>query len=188
MGIKPRFTPQDIAKESQRKLQMIENRIIRILQQVGLQFVKEARDDLNIDTGAFPAIRKPLKRRGKETQSRGPGEYLDDSTSLRSSIWFFVLKNGMVVMSYGEGNSEGASAAQSLLGQVPKLAIGYQLIGVAGMDYASYLESKGFNVITSQANVAMVNLEGYLKRDAARFNTGFDLDMQGVSTAFNLTA
>jgi hypothetical protein len=35
---------------------------------------------------------------------------------------------------------------------------GFQLIGVAGMNYASHVESKGYNVISYQADVCMVNL------------------------------
>jgi hypothetical protein len=188
MGITPRFTPQDIARQSQQQLQMLENGILNILHQVGMQFMKEAREDLNIDTSAFPAIRKPLPRRGKPTQTRGPGEYLDDTANLRSSIGYFVLKNGIVMYGEVEGSGEGVSAAQSLLSQVPKVQIGYQLIGVAGMDYASYLESKGFNVITSQSVVALVNLENYLKRHSARSGIGFNIESTGVQTELKITA
>jgi len=185
MGIKPRFTPQDIARQSQQQLQGIENGMLRILHYVGLTFMEEARDDVNINTSAFPAIRKGKKG----DPARGQGEYLDDTSALRSSIGYFVLKNGQMVFGKVEGEAEGVSAAQALLGQVPKVNIGYQLIGVAGMDYASYLEAKGYNVITSQATVALVNLETRLKAFASRKGiAGFDIDMQGVSTAFNLTA
>ena len=41
---------------------------------------------------------------------------------------------------------------------------GIQLIGIAGMDYASHVESKGYNVISYQADVCMVDLAMYLEK------------------------
>jgi len=41
---------------------------------------------------------------------------------------------------------------------------GFQLILIAGMNYASYVESKGYNVISYQADICMVDLGFYLEK------------------------
>lgn len=151
MGIKPRNTnSQSALNEIKRGYRTIENGIIKILQYAGEQFVKDARDGLNI-TGAFPK-----------------GDYTDRTVNLRSSIGYFVLNNGVVVDSFIDGTAEGVAAARELLSSIPKSD--YQLIGVAGMDYASYVESKGYNVITSQKDVAVVNIERLLQKFKDRVN------------------
>jgi hypothetical protein len=60
---------------------------------------------------------------------------------------------------------------------------GYQLIGVAGMDYASHVESKGYNVITSQGDIALVNIERLLNKFKDRMNkkgANMDFDMDNL--------
>lgn len=179
MGIKPRYSSAETLRELQRQYRSIERGILIRLDRVGLQWYTNAKTDLNIDTSAFPAIRK--QQPGDPV--RGQGEYLDDSGALRSSIGYFVLKDGVVVSGRVEGESEGISAAKQLLGTIPEKD-GYVLIGVAGMDYASHLESKGFNVITSQAQIALIDIEASLKKFAKAKNIeGFNIDETGVSTA-----
>jgi hypothetical protein len=41
---------------------------------------------------------------------------------------------------------------------------GFHLILIAGMNYASYVESKGYNVISYQADVCMIDLSLHLER------------------------
>ena len=41
---------------------------------------------------------------------------------------------------------------------------GFQLILIAGMNYASWVESKGYNVISYQADICMVDLSLHLER------------------------
>jgi len=168
MGITPRFTPQQLAQETQRQLRGIENGIINALNQAGFEFMRDARANVEgISGSAFPK-----------------GNYQDHTTNLRSSVGFFVLRNGSVIQAQLEGTGEGTTAARALLEIVPKFPKGYQLVGVAGMDYASYVESKGYNVITSQADATLVNLDKYLKDFAASKNiSGFDMNTTGVSTA-----
>jgi hypothetical protein len=179
MGITPKYSSAETLRELQRQYRSIERGILIRLDRVGLQWYTNAKTDLNIDTSAFPAIRK--QQPGDKV--RGPGEYLDDTGNLRSSIGYFVLKDGIVVSGKVEGESEGISAAKQLLGTIP-IKDGYVLVGVAGVDYASYLESRGFNVITSQAQIALIDIEASLKRFAKAKNIeGFDVDMTGVSTA-----
>ena len=183
MGITLRTSPKAIMAETARQLQAIENGIVNRLDLTGAEFMDQAKRDLNIDRSAFPTIRKQRKRRGVLDPPRGAGEYLDDSKALRGSIGYYVLQNGAIIRGRVEGPAEATSAAMTVLQQVPKVNIGYQLIGVAGMEYASYLESRGFNVITSQGMVALTNVEQRLRRLATARGAAIDVDMTGVQTA-----
>ena len=80
MGITPRFSDQDTLRELQAGYRKIENGIIKILQRAGEIFVTEARDGLNISPAAFPK-----------------GDYKDQTSNLRSSIGYFILKDGSIV-------------------------------------------------------------------------------------------
>jgi hypothetical protein len=139
MAIKPKFTYSDIEKALNAELINIEKGVIRIMRRCGEDFVNEAREAINI-SGAFPK-----------------GNYHDDTENLRNSIGFFVMRDNEVVC--GDGNSD----ARVVLSQLDSKA-GYTLIGVAGRDYASYVESKGYNVITSQQYVCYVNLGVMLQK------------------------
>ena len=178
MGITLRTPIKDITNDSLRQLKAIEDGIIDRLDICGAEFMQQAKDDLKIDRSAFPTVRKGKKG----DPPTGPGEYLDDTANLRNSIGYFVLLDGVIVRGRVEGGGESQTAAQEVLQSVPKIR-GYQLVGVAGMNYASYLESKGFNVITSQAMVAMTNVEGMLKRFAKSKNADINVDFTGVQTA-----
>jgi hypothetical protein len=135
--------------------------IIAIFQRIGETFVTEAKDALNISPAAFPK-----------------GDYQDRTKNLRSSIGYFVLKDGQIVNSKIEGTSMGTATSKVVLASIPKS--GYQLIGVAGMEYASYVESRGYNVITSQKEVAFVNLERLLQRFKEQMNS------RGVDVGFTM--
>lgn len=178
MGITLRTPIGEITRDTLRQFQAIEDGIINRLDITGAEFMQQAKDDLKIDRGAFPAVRKGKKG----DPPTGPGEYLDDTTNLRNSIGYYVLRDGVIVRGRVEGPSEATSASMTLLQSIPPVK-GYQLVGLAGMDYASYLESKGFNVITSQAMVAMTNVEERLQRFARRKNADIGVDFTGVQTA-----
>ena len=151
MGLIPRFTGSDVQRATFQGMQAVEEAIIQVLKYVGETFVKDARNAVNID-GAFPK-----------------GDYTDRTANLRSSIGFVVLKDGEVLEDGLTGDSpEGVAAAKSAVAQLPKS--GYQLIGVAGMEYASYVEAKGYNVITSQADMAIVDLRRLLYKMRDAFN------------------
>ena len=75
--------------------------------------------------------------------------YTDQSGNLTNSIGYVVVQNGTPVY-YGELNQpgEGAEAglklAMKIASQTPN---SFSLIIVAGMNYAAYVEAKGYNVI-----------------------------------------
>jgi hypothetical protein len=83
------------------------------------------------------------------------GFYEDRTGNLRNSIGYYVFYNGLQVASNDPmGNANLV---------MPYVSSGYQLIGLAGMDYATYVEAKGYNVISIQADVCIVNLDMYMK-------------------------
>jgi hypothetical protein len=169
MGITPRFTRQDTDRMTATGLRQIENGILGLLDAVGLKFVTDARNKVKVDMGAFPK-----------------GSYGDVTRNLLGSVGYFVLKNGEVVRANVQGSPEGIAAATDMLSTVNKTD--YQLIGVAGMEYASYLGAMGYNVITSQAMVALVNLEKLAKKLQEKWrsksiNFDFDYSFTGISSA-----
>lgn len=163
MGIKAKFNKADVRRMIQRDWAKIEGNIFTIMAYVGEDFLTKVRAGLEINTGAFPK-----------------GDYQDQTANLRSSTGYFILKDGLIVKENASGTSEGQQAAKSVLSSIPKVKKGYQLIGVAGMDYASRLEAMGYNVISSQADVAMVDLSKQLKNYAARKGFDMGIDFTGV--------
>jgi hypothetical protein len=113
--------------------QRLDDAIILNLQRIGEQFVAEARDT---------------------------GSYKDRTGNLRSSVGYTILKDGEVIygssfvpVSGPEGNGQaGSTEGQNLIEEIAKRFIrGLVLVCIAGTSYASYVESKGFSVITPAA-------------------------------------
>lgn len=92
-----------------------------------------------------------------QMQNHAMGQYKDQTTNLRNSIGYFVFHNGELVH---EKNNIVTNLAN--IQDIIKPS-GFQLIGIAGMNYASYVESKGYNVISCQADICLVDLAGYLE-------------------------
>lgn len=121
------------------------NKIIRVMKYVGEMTVNEARTNKT---------------------------YQDRTANLRNSTGYVIVVNGKVI-SENFKNSASAAAetdldgkkigrdfAHSLASNYPDIA----LIVVAGMNYAAYVESKGFNVITSAEQLAKVKVPMLLKQ------------------------
>jgi len=149
MGIKPKFSYSDLERVINSELITIEKNVISIMQRVGEQFVSDARNAANI-SGAFQK-----------------GDYTDQTANLRSSIGYFIIRDNEVITDNVTGTMSGTSKARGVLGQLG-FKSGYRLVGVAGMEYASNLESKGYNVITSQQVDLIVNLGERLRKYAAQ--------------------
>lgn len=148
--IRPKFDRNQIAKAIAVKKQQIEDAILLRLLRIGEQFV---------------------------TNARNKADFTDRTGNLRSSIGYVVLKNGKQIESNFEqraGGPDGVDQAKEVMDDLKqKFPSGYVLIGVAGMDYAAAVESKGFDVITSSAGIA----EGSLK--AAIVQLGNKLKAKG---------
>ena len=83
-----------------------------------------------------------------------PKSYKDQTGNLRSSTGYILTYNGKVisksnfasVKNDGTGSKEGEDFAKRLANQHDK---GFALIVVAGMEYAVYVEDKGYDVLMS---------------------------------------
>lgn len=103
----------------------VDSKVIQSLQYIGEEFVNKAR---NIDT------------------------YKDRTSNLRASIGYIILAHGKVVHSDFQGAQEGKDKGTEVANEVAlEHPYGYVLIGVAGMDYAAYVEAGGRDVITGSA-------------------------------------
>lgn len=95
-------------------------------------------------------------------EARNNGSYMDQTGNLRSSVGYAVLINGQVIQSDhvdkikdgDEGVSEGLMFLQKRIKQASKK--GVCLIVTAGMNYAEYVEAKGYVVLSSAEQKAPV--------------------------------
>lgn len=139
--ITPQFTPADIERMLQEKIAKYEEKIVRILRNVGEKCINEAREY---------------------------GSYQDRTGNLRSSIGYIVLKDGKPIEKGGfqltksgnDGQKEGETFINKVTSQYPK---GFVLVVVAGMKYASYVEARNYNVLTSAELLAEREVPKLLK-------------------------
>lgn len=107
--------------------------VITVLNYVGLECIKEARQN---------------------------GKYTDRTGNLRSSIGYVVLENGKPLKKGGfqkvlNTATEAKSKSDNLIESLSATyKTGLVLIVVAGMDYAVYVEAKGYNVLNSAETLA----------------------------------
>jgi len=172
MGITPDFNNGDINEFLRRESERIEKLIVKNLQRIGEKFL------IACKTQPVPSVSR--SRDGRGMLFMGPKEpvYADQSGNLRASYGYFILKNGSVLFgNFGDsGKPEGTSAAKEALDMVEKKS-GYQLIGVAGMGYAAYVESKGYNVMTTQSLLVIDDLKQFVKRLNSK-NAGLNLGVE----------
>lgn len=87
-------------------------------------------------------------------EARSTNSYKDQTGNLRSSIGYVIAKDGKIVQTSdftpikggNDGAKGGAAFARQLVKEFPD---GIVLIVVAGMNYASYVSAKGYNVLDS---------------------------------------
>lgn len=83
--------------------------------------------------------------------SRASGGYDDHTRNLRGSIGFRINFRGEEVVSGGfdgRGSADGESAARTALSKFEAKGSLWEVVVVAGMEYARYVEAKGCNVIS----------------------------------------
>lgn len=146
MPVKIEFNIKEFRREMDHLSAEIDRDILESLQQAGEDFVTSAR-----------------------SMGKSQGGFGDVTGNLRSSIGYVIRRDGEVIHGDFKGTSEGVSAAKKAVDEVEKNE-GLQLIGVAGMDYASKVESKGYNVISVQADVLLVDLRDYMKIIEKKYN------------------
>ena len=113
------------------------------MQKQMLQFAKEQEGKF-INALAFIGEEFVNEARTKRT-------YQDQTGNLRSSIGYSIVKNGKtkkfsVSRASTEGKIEAAEFATQLVNRGPQEGI--YLIVFAGMEYALYVEAKGYDVLT----------------------------------------
>jgi len=138
MGIKARFTKADVKKMFDIQTKRIDDAILSRLQYIGENFVNNARNN---------------------------NTYLDQTGNLRSSIGYIIMKNGKVLFeNFKEANkgtekAKGVSTGKKFAKELKVgMTKGYVLIGVAGMDYAAAVESRGKDVLTASSIIAKKDL------------------------------
>lgn len=137
----PKFNKIQINNFIQERKQRIEEAILTRLRFTGEQFVKNARENAN---------------------------FKDRTGNLRSSIGYVVMKDGQQLYENFQtraGGPEGEEKAKEFMEDVKRdFPTGYVLIGVAGMEYAAAVESKGYDVISNSSTIAAESLKVAIKK------------------------
>ena len=110
-------------------------------------------------------------------EAREAGNYTDQTGNLRSSIGYAVIWDGKVVqrdcIDKIKQGDKGVSDGNEYLSKCIKgrRRKGIVLIVTAGMNYAEYVEAKGFNVLTSAELKAGPLVKSLLTRLGFRIRT-----------------
>jgi len=137
MPLIPGFREDDIDRRVDRFTISIEQRIIWTLAMVGEKFVNNARSTRT---------------------------YKDQTGNLRSSIGYIIAWDGNIIQENIEGKAEGRAQAKKIANEILREnSKGFVLIGVAGMEYAAAVESKGYDVITGSIPAAKALLKSKIK-------------------------
>lgn len=141
MAIKDRTDWGQLDRDIHNKLILeYKRKAVKYLQQLGERVVKYARDDKSVAM-----------------------HYTDRTGNLRNSIGYVVVQDGRIVADAfdgntpasegykgGDGNAIGLAYATSVARELS--ADKTYLVWVAGMEYASYVEAKGYDVITGSGD------------------------------------
>jgi hypothetical protein len=136
MAITSNFNEANSMRDIQKQADSLYQKILNSFIRAGEDFIVNARGQM---------------------QDHAMGTYKNVTTNLRNSIGYFVFHDGELIHEKND-----IITNKSLIQEVvnPK---GFQLIVIAGMNYASYVESKGYNVISYQSDICMVDLAVYLE-------------------------
>lgn len=139
MAIKPTFQNGAVAAKVQEFQKRLESATVFLLQFMGEELTKYAREQHN---------------------------YTDQTGNLTNSIGYAVVRNGKIVNYGGEiksgyGAAEGLKIAQKMAANASS---SFSLLIVAGMNYAAYVEAKGYNVILPAELKAKADLPAYMQK------------------------
>ena len=145
MGIKANFTQEDVRKRFDAFLNEIEKKQIARLQILGEMCLVEARTNKG---------------------------YMMQTGALLSSTGYEVFVDGVAIHSQfdaasgAESNAAetGIKSGQSIAESIGKGTKGIALVVVAGMNYAAYVEAKGYNVLSSAEHLAERELPRMLEK------------------------
>lgn len=119
-------------RELERRVQDYAKSVIRVMVEVGEQAVTDIRDTKT---------------------------YKDDTGRLTASIGYGVFDDGTLLVSGGFGGGEGGVIGMESLQSRGASTEGLSLVIVAGMDYALYVERKGFVVLDGGTASVLKNIE-----------------------------
>lgn len=91
-----------------------------------------------------------------QIQDHSMGTYRDRTKQLRESLAAYIFRNGTIIWSDEGGN--GTESQRVIREQIALTPSGFDIVGIASKEYASHVESKGYNVITNQGEVFFVDL------------------------------
>lgn len=145
MAIKPNFTKDDVRKRFDAFLNEIEKKQIARLQRLGEMCLVEARTNKG---------------------------YMMQTGALLSSTGYEVFVDGVAIHSQfdaasgAESNAAetGIKSGQSIAETIGKGTKGIALVVVAGMNYAAYVEARGYNVLSSAEHLAERELPRMLEK------------------------
>ena len=145
MAIKPNFTKDDVRKRFDAFLNEIEKKQIARLQILGEMCLVEARTNKG---------------------------YMMQTGALLSSTGYEVFVDGVAIHSQfdaasgAESNAAetGIKSGQRIAETIGKGTKGIALVVVAGMNYAAYVEAKGYNVLSSAEHLAERELPRMLEK------------------------
>jgi hypothetical protein len=153
MGITPQFTVADVKERCDKFVEVVEEEQVKLMSYLGEKCLIEARN--------FHG-------------------YTDQTGALTSSMGYVILKDGVAIKEFFGSPREGSEKKGRTTPQIglergqefaksltdlyrEDLAKGLILIVLAGMNYAIYVESKGFNVLSSAQHLAEQELPRMLK-------------------------
>lgn len=132
-GLTPLFTQQDINRWVDIFTDRAEEKMYTLLQAAGEMFVRYARES---------------------------GRYFNHTGNLRSSIGYVIVRDGSVAYSdfkkqdVGTDGEEGVQKAKRLARELANTySDGLVLIGLAGMEYALYVEAMESKDVITAANI-----------------------------------
>lgn len=139
MAIKPTFQNGAVAAKVQEFQKRLESATVFLLQYMGEELTRYAREQHN---------------------------YTDQTGNLTNSIGYAVVRNGKIVnyggeIKSGDGAAEGLKIAQKMAANASS---SFSLLIVAGMNYAAYVEAKGYNVILPAELKAKADLPAYMQK------------------------
>lgn len=151
MGIKAQFTQEQLKRRFDAFLAMVKKKQIARMQRLGEMCLIEARNNKG---------------------------YMMQTGALLSSTGYMIFVDGVALHSQfdaasgAESNAaqNGIKAGQALAEKVGKNTKGVALVVVAGMNYAAYVEAKGYNVLSSAEHLAQRELPRMLEEFVQTIN------------------
>ncbi|MBQ0161079.1 MAG: hypothetical protein KBT28_10745 [Bacteroidales bacterium] len=146
MALKRKFNPKSVVDKKVKQMQArFEKALLLVLNQLGQELVTCARD---------------------------MHTYKDQTGNLTNSMNYVIVKGKNIVSMGANGAGTGAEEAETLLRKLAlKTTSNYTLIVVAGMNYAAYVQAKGYNVLLPAEMMCNRECEKRIRALVNKFNS-----------------